>query len=484
MSQSITHYVNVSVATEGAAAQPAGFGKAMLLYEHALESARLAGPFTSAAGVTDAGHVSGSPPHAAAQAFFAQQPHPREFYVGRRDAGDADDGEAFDAVVDENPAGFYAASTANRSDDELLAFAAAVNSASYPKIALLQSSAPSLLSGEGPSYEVEFVTAAPPPADGDYDLIFTGFGLVSPVTITVTVTGSVPANDTALGVALDAELDTAAGVAGDLEDVVDPASIDNGTGTVAFKILDGLPAGTVTTSPQAGTTMTATTLDADLGSRLFDLGYLRTALMYYPSDSVYADVAWLSRCLSFNLDQRKGTWSYKQLNGIAGSSLTDAQVSALRNVNANYFASAVATSGQATAPFTAQGWMSGPAVAGAGRRIDITTTLDWLHARIEEALINVNLRETHGVKFDDPGINRYVSAFEGVMAAGVAAGHILPFQVPAGEDHEFEQTPIAFAPKIEETTTTERTNRALTFSGLAYLQNYIERVIFSAEVRN
>ena len=480
MSQSITHYVQVSVSLAGTGVQPAGFGPIMFQHEHALESARLAGPFTSAQGVLDAGHASGSAPHVAAQAVFAQQPRVTQLYIGRQDSGDVDAGVAFDAILAANPGAWYGALLDSRDEAEQLAWAAALNAASFPKIGLLQSNAASLLLGEGPAYTN---TIGGTEDDGDYDLIFTGFGLVSPVTVTIARTAGSPADNEALAEAQALELATQADTGGDLEDILDLDSIDDSVAeSVSFKILDGLASGTITTSQPSGATQTVVLDDADLGSRMFDLGYLRTALLYHPTDTDRVDAAWMSRCLAFNLDQRKGVWSYKRLNGVEATNLTDAQVTQLRDVNANYFSPAVMSAGNTVQAFTAQGWVSGGS-AGAGRRIDVTTSLDWAKARIEEAFANVLLRETHGVPYTDAGINRFAAALRGVFTTGLSASHFVAFQVPEGESDEGLNTPAIIVPRLSETTTTERETRTLTFRAIAYLGSFIEKVVFDVEIR-
>lgn len=481
MSQSATYFVDVQVTLEGTGPQPAGFGTPMFMHEHALESARLAGPFTTAAAVIDAGHASGSPPHLFAQALLRQNPRPRSFYIGRADAADGDVGESLDAIVAEAPGAWYAGFMESRDTSDILAWAAALEALAYPKISVVQSNEASLLAGTGPTYTVTSVTASPPPANGDYTIRLTGFGLVSPVDVDVTVATDV-ANDTELMAAFDAAFDTAAAGSGDLEDVVVPSSISNANGVLTFRIADGLATGTVTTIPQSGTTLTAATTDGDVGSRLFALQYTRTALAYHPTDAEMLAESWAARCLGFNLDQQKGIWAYKRLVGIEGTNLTDAQATALRNVNANAFAPAVMSSGNAVQAFTQQGWFpSGEAAA--GRRIDVTTTLDWGKARLQEALLDVLLRETHGVPFTDAGINRFAAKARDHFTKGINARHYIPFQVPEGEDYEGVDTPAIFVPREVELTAVERTARTLTFSALAYLGSFIERVQYNVEIR-
>ncbi len=190
----------------------------------------------------------------------------------------------------------------------------------------------------------------------------------------------------------------------------------------------------------------------------------------------------MSRCFGFDLDTRKGGWSYKRLSGVAGTDLTDAQVAALRAVNCNYFAPAVATSGTAIGAFTAQGWV-GYGDAGAGRRIDVTTSIDWLKARLEERLFGVLLTETHDVPFTDAGINRFAAAASDVCNLGIAAGHLVKFIVPSDQEFAGQQTPLIIVPKLSETTTTQRTNRELTFQLVVYLRSSIERVVLNVTVR-
>src|SRR5690606_5407071 len=142
--------------------------------------------------------------------------------------------------------------------------------------------------------------------------------------------------------------------------------------------------------------------------------YARTALAYYGDDAVYLDGAWSSRCGSFDLDTRKGIWAHKRLIGVTGSSLSNLQVTALRAVNANYFGPAIATSGVATSSFTAQGWVSS-GLTNAGRRLDVTISLDWLQARLQEAALGVLQTATHGILATAAGVNQFTTAFKRVL---------------------------------------------------------------------
>ena len=477
-SQSMSNYVNVSVVLSGTGPQPAGFGVPMLLHTEEVIGApdRLHGPFTSAQDVLDYGYASGSAPHAFAQALMSQQPRVSQFYIGHRFSADADVGASLEAVLAEDPAAWYCVMMASRSDADILELAATVEGLSYPKVALAQSSAASLLAGTGRSYTA---TVGGTATDGVYRLTFTGYGLGAPVNVDVT-RSTTPATNDDLAAAIDAALVAAA--AGSLSGVLTAANVNSALSVVSFTLDDGIDAGTITASAPAPGTLTVATTDEDVGSVLFDNGYLRTALVYHPTDADYLDARWASRCLAYDLDTKKGNWAYKQIAGVDGTNLTNAQVSALRAVNANYFAPAVSNAGVTAQAFTAQGWFPG-GTAGAGRRIDVTISLDWLNARLQESIFDVLLRAPNGVPYTDVGINMIASAVRSVLATGVAAGHLVEFVVPDGEAYAGTATPAVFAPKLAEISATTRTLRTVNISALAYLRSSIEKVNFTIEVR-
>ena len=480
MPHSIYYYVDVTATLGGTGVAAAGFGTPALIFESAVESgSRVHGPFSSAAALVTFGYTSGSVPHLWAQAVFSQPQRVSEVYVIRRDAGDADDAAAFDAAVAENPSAFYCVNSALRDSTEILALAAAVEASTYPKIAVLQCNDASMVDGVGPSWSQ---TLAGMIADGDFDLIFTGFGLVTPQTVTITRSGSSPSTLADIQTAMAAELDTQTDVAGDIEGVIVAATIDATDETISFTITDGLPTGTVTATLPGGVTGTPTETDADVASRMFDLQYARSALAYYHDDAVRMDGAWTSVGLSYDLDVKKGIWAFKPLNGVAESSLSDLQVTSLRATNTNYFAKAIQSSGVETRAFTAQGWMpSGE--AGAGQRIDVTITLDWRRARIEEAISSVLLSQTHGVVYDDAGINQFRTAVQRVLQTGVDAGHFVNYVVP-DDDPNFPglSTPAVIVPKAADVPRSTQQTRVLTFSAVVYLAQYIEGVVFNISV--
>lgn len=487
MTHSATLYVDAQATTAPASVGAAGFGTPMLLHEDTVStSSRLHGPFTAAQDVVDFGYTSGSPPHLWAQALMSQPAKVSQFYIGRRDSGDADDGEAFTNVLASNPGAWYAVNSALRDSSEILALRAAVDSAAFPKIAIVQSNDASLLAGTGQAWSV---LGAGTVADGDLTLTFTGYGLVTPVDVTATRAGGSPAALTDLVEDLYDALVTAAGGGGALEGILVPDSIVQDGLTITFSIVDGIATGAVTAAADATMTLTPTLVDGDIGSELFTLQSDRLALIYHPTDGEYLDGAWTSSGLSFDLDSKKGIWAYRDLQGVPGTNLTNAQVNALRAVNVNYFAPSVSNAGQATRSFTAQGWTAS-GLAGAGQRLDIRITIDWALARFQEAFLRTMLSHPSGVPMTDKGIGLYISDAVGVMGVGVSAGHFLrdhlvtATEAPIVGLPEGTVTPHVSGPRVATLTPTQRSARALQLQGVAYLAHYIEAVNFTLNLRN
>lgn len=474
-SQSLSIYVDVSIVSAGIGPAQASFGINAFVHESSVESgSRLHGPFLTAQDVIDFGYASGSPPHLYAQAFFSQQPNARQFYVGRADSGDADISASLDAMKAENPGGWFCTTMESRDAADIELVAAWTEPEN--KIAVMQCNDASLLSGAGEGHTATFGGTE---TDGDYDLIFAGFGLASPVTVTIT-RSTTPATNADLAAAMDAELDTQNGVAGDIEGLL--ASVSNASGVVTIVMTDGLAAGTITSSAPSPGTLTVVNTDDDIGSELFSLQYEKSSLWYYSDDAVYLDGAVSSRCLSYDLDAKRGAWGDKQLNGVAGDNLSNAQVTALRAVNVNYYSPAVAYSGTAVLPFTAPGWVC-KGNSGAGQTIEISITKMWLQARLQEELATVKLSETHEIGFDDEGIGRFAAAIERVHDLGVRAGHLLPFTVPRGEEFAGTQTPKLFVPRLSSISAANRAAGILTFTGLVYIKGRIQKIVYNLQTK-
>lgn len=463
-------HVDISFNLTGASLVPSNRSVPALIHENALGGARLQGPFTQASDVVDFGHASGSPPHLWAQALTSQTPRCGQFYIAKRLAGDADNAEAAAAANAENTGAVYCWQEETRDANEILALAGWVES--NGKLGLTQASDASLLVTTG---SVWTAIVGGTPTDGNYDLIFTGFGLTSPVTVTTTRAGGTPTDNDALATQIDVDVEGTAA----LDDIV--ADIEVTGSNVAITLNENLANGTITSSAPAPGTLVVTRGDADVGSLLRAANYSRTALVYHAVDTEFLDGAWAGRCLAFDLDQAKDTWAYKHLNGITASNLTSVEAAALRGQNVNYFSNHVTSSGNSIQAFTAQGWTSAGDPS-AGRPIDITTTIDHATARYEESILGV-LLNGNMAGFDNAGINRFRTAISRTNTALVNSGHYIPFVVPDGETNAGELTPLITVPSLASTSSAQRSARSVSIQNLVYLRNGIERVVFAVEGR-
>jgi hypothetical protein len=464
MAVPVSYYVLISISLSGTGPTRASFGRPLLVFENSIAGSRLQGPFTSLADVTTFGFSSSSAPYAFGQAVLAQQPHVASFYIGKRLSGETLT-EALDAIELAGAGAWYCTHNTLRTDAEIEELAEWTESRN--KIAIAQTDAASFIGG-GRSYTATIGGTA---ANGTYRLTFTGYGLSAPVNVDVVRSGGTPATNNDLATQMRTNLLAES----DLDEVL--ADVTVSTNQLTITLVDAIDAGTITSSAPGGASITNVTLDTDIGALLSDAGYTRTVIVYHDDDSEFRDAAWSSRCLTYDLDVRKGAWAFKRLNGITPSNLNSVQVEAIRSRFGNYFSEHVTSSGNVVQAFTAQGWVS------TGRRIDITTTLDWLTARYEEAILRLQLGETHMIGYDQAGINRVAAALQDVNARGIAAGHLLEFAVPEGEPFEGEITPLIVAPDLATISAADRTDRVLSLQSVVYLRNGIERVIFAVEAR-
>lgn len=479
MAVPITYYANISVSLSGAAQAQASLQVPAFINSNSVDSNTIQGPFTSAADVLSYGFASGSPMHNFAVALAQQAKRPATFYSVRESGSGY--AAAFNAALAANPGFAYGFTMESRDDSDILAMASAVQS--VRKLFLAQSNAPSLLDSGGYAHTATFGGT---PADGTYRMTFTGYGLVSPVDVDVVRSGGTPTDNAALGVALDAALDTAAGPGGDLEDIIDPASISNdGAGVVTFEILDGVDAGTITvTDPETPDGLVVETIDADIGTQLLANSYNRTSLWYHPTDTDLLAERVMARCFGNNLStDGQLSWGYKKLIGIAGTnSLTPANVTSLRNVCCNYFAPTVSSQGVVSSTFTAPGWVSS-GLANAGQPIRVTTTVDWAHDNLETGFLNMWLREQNAVFLDKDGIGRADSVIRNMFAQGLRANHFIAKVVPEGEEYAGEQTPLLISPKPSEVTAADRAAGIYRATAVVYIKPTLEKVVVSVEAR-
>ena len=168
----------------------------------------------------------------------------------------------------------------------------------------------------------------------------------------------------------------------------------------------------------------------NVGEDLQTAGQTRTGLIYHryddslaggiPSDG-YLDGAWSSYGGGFNLDAPNGagTWKFNELSNVTFDPVTGAEATAIWNVNANLYGRNGGLS------FTQNGTMA-EGSASAPRFIDVTTSLDWLKKRIEEAILGAFVGAKTKIPFTDAGINMIRQVVIGVYDQGVSYGHLSP----------------------------------------------------------
>ena len=204
-------------------------------------------------------------------------------------------------------------------------------------------------------------------------------------------------------------------------------------------------------------------LDGTAGNLFEDLagfGYVRTAGIYHATSTGtdgYLDSAWMSRGLGFNLDVPVGVgvWGLKQLSGVTGDNITPTQVSTVHGDNGNVFTDA----GELT--FTSTGTMA----AGVPRFIDVTTTIDWLVKRSQEALLSLLVGTPTKIPYTNGGINQFVTTWQGVLDAGVTNGHLSP-----------DTLPVITAPDARNVSQSDKQNRVLTMSATGVIAGAIQSV--------
>jgi hypothetical protein len=191
------------------------------------------------------------------------------------------------------------------------------------------------------------------------------------------------------------------------------------------------------------------------------LGHTRSFGIYHATSSGsadgYLDGAWMSKGLGFNLDVPGGVgiWGLKELAGISGDNITPTQVLAMQADNGNVYTDA----GGLT--FTS----TGITAAGVPQFIDVTTSVDWLKQRTQEAILSLLVGSQTKIPYTDGGINQVVSAWQGVLDSGVNFGHLSP-----------DDPPKISAPLVSSVSSADKAARELTMTAEATLAGAIQKV--------
>lgn len=209
-----------------------------------------------------------------------------------------------------------------------------------------------------------------------------------------------------------------------------------------------------------------TTANTDIAYDLEQLAYQRTALLYYPTNGTYADLAWLANRLAADLDVQQTVWYSVTLVGVTPTaSLSETQKTNVLNKNANLYLT------QGGLGSTGDGLMA------SGQDIDEITTIDWVVARIREAITQLFLTESNALRkvpFTEEGFSQIASVVNPVLQRGVGAEH---FALSAEGNGPFVDMPT-----LAEVDPADRAARLLRFSFYALLAGAIRSVLVSGAV--
>jgi hypothetical protein len=188
-------------------------------------------------------------------------------------------------------------------------------------------------------------------------------------------------------------------------------------------------------------------------------GYDRTVGPLYHvtssgSANGYADAAWASRCLGFDLDSPggRGIWAYKTLDGITFDNVTSAQATAIWDASGNLYGRNSGLS------FTSKGTLA------SGEYVDVQTTIDWLTLRLQEDVLAAFVA-SNVIPYTDAGIAKIQAVIKERGDLGVTNGHLSPdFPV------------LVTVPKVSSLSPTQRQSRVLQATLQAYLAGGIQKL--------
>lgn len=144
-------------------------------------------------------------------------------------------------------------------------------------------------------------------------------------------------------------------------------------------------------------------------------GYTRTDGIYRAAlgtSTAWSAAAW--KAVQFVREPGSATSAYKTLAGIEPDALTAAERAAMESYNLNFYT----TAGGVAITF--------PGKTASGEWIDVVRDLDWMRARLQEAVYAV-LIANGKVAFTDEGIGLVAAAVRAVLTAAVAANVLASF---------------------------------------------------------
>jgi hypothetical protein len=153
----------------------------------------------------------------------------------------------------------------------------------------------------------------------------------------------------------------------------------------------------------------------DLAYFMKNTGYDRTISLYHTNAQGDAAPAWMETAVvgeALPYDPGSQTWAYKTLAGVAAYGLTSGERTAILDKNCGIYTTTAGVN------VTEEGKVA------SGEYIDIMRGIDWLTARLQEAVFTelVNKRK---IPFTDEGIQLIEGAVKGVLSEAATAGLLI-----------------------------------------------------------
>jgi hypothetical protein len=149
----------------------------------------------------------------------------------------------------------------------------------------------------------------------------------------------------------------------------------------------------------------------DIAQTLHTAADVRSALLFHPDNSQFADAAWAGAKLPY--DPGSETWKFATLAGVSAVSLTATQQTNLEAKNCNYY---YAVGGK---NITSQGITPG------GQFIDVIRGRDWFAARLQTRFMTL-LTKSSKTPYTDRGIGAIEAEVRSQCEEGIAQGFVSP----------------------------------------------------------
>jgi hypothetical protein len=151
---------------------------------------------------------------------------------------------------------------------------------------------------------------------------------------------------------------------------------------------------------------------SDLASTLKDRGFKRTFCTYHPKPHSFTAAAWMGKLLP--TPPGNATWAFKTLAGVEPCLLSATQLTTLSEKNISPYVK-----------MKGRGLMLYGKMA-SGEYIDVVRGIDWLHARMQERILLLMMKNPK-IPYTDKGVDLVRSEIDAQLKEAVSAG-VLAYQ--------------------------------------------------------